>query len=343
MQLSREAELDLPLFTPTQGAADYTLGHHSHNKDEKAIFPTGATTIIIAEAAKAWQYGGSFKRLKHPHPHVQDQTKHRHEVPVTPVPEQDGPTASTMHILEVMSTKELASQITYYDWELFMSVSEQEILNKIFGPTVFPDGIFPNLQQFLRRFEQLQYWVVTEMVLLTNLGKRVQLLRKFIKLAQHCKELKNFHGFAAITQGLGHIAVSRLSQTWEKLPSKAKKMFSEFEAFMEPARNNRNYRIAVSKLTSPIIPFMSLLIQDMTFTNEGNKTCYDNLVNFEKMHMIAQTLRTVRFCKQSHVEPESSETIKATTEIRSYVRNLQVIDNHRILTNLSHKCEPRKG
>ncbi|KAI8785990.1 rap guanine nucleotide exchange factor 4 [Biomphalaria glabrata] len=265
---------------------------------------------------------------------------------LTPVPEQEGPSTSTMHLLEVMSTKELANQITFYDWELFMAVSEQEILNKIFGPTVFPDGIFPNLQQFLKRFEQLQYWVVTEMVLLTNLGKRVQLLRKFIKLAQHCKELKNFHGFAAITIGLGHLAVSRLSQTWEKLPSKTKKMFSEFETFMEPARNHRNYRIAVSKLTSPIIPFMNLLIQDMTFTNEGNQTCYDNLVNFEKMHMIAQTLRTVRFCKQNHVvisEPASSESIKTTAEIKSYVRNLQVIDNQRILTNFSHKCEPRKG
>lgn len=47
----------------------------------------------------------------------------------------------------------------------------------------------------------------------------------------------------------------------QKLPSKTKKMFSEFETFMEPARNHRNYRIAVSKLTSPIIPFMNLLIQ----------------------------------------------------------------------------------
>ncbi|CAL1533829.1 unnamed protein product, partial [Lymnaea stagnalis] len=229
---------------------------------------------------------------------------------LTPVPEQEGPNSSTMHVIEVMSTKELATQITHYDWELFMAVHEQEMLNKVFGPTVFQEGVAANLEQFLRRFDQLQYWVVTEMVLLNNVGKRVQLLRKFIKLAQHCKELNNFHAFFAITMGLGHLAVSRLSQTWEKLPGKVKKMFSEFETVMEPVRNHRSYRLAVSKLTSPIIPFMPLLIKDMTFTNEGNKTYYDNMVNFEKMHMIAQTLRTVRFCRRNHLEPESPETMK---------------------------------
>jgi hypothetical protein len=36
----------------------------------------------------------------------------------------------------------------------------------------------------------------------------------------------------------------------------------------------------------------------MTFAHEGNKTFLDKgLVNFEKMQMIAQTLRTIRFCR----------------------------------------------
>ncbi|GFR58553.1 Rap guanine nucleotide exchange factor 4 [Elysia marginata] len=179
---------------------------------------------------------------------------------LTPIPEQEGPNISTMPALELMSTRELA----------------QEMLNKVFGTKLFPSGLSANLDHILFRFDQLQYWIVTEMVLVLNVSKRVQLLRKFIKLAQHCKELNNYHAFFAITMGLGHLAVSRLSQTWE--------------------------------------------------------------------HMIAQTLRTVRFCRSQPLELESSaETPKAGSDIRSYVRNLHVIDNQRILTNLSHKCEPRKG
>lgn len=51
----------------------------------------------------------------------------------------------------------------------------------------------------------------------------------------------------------------------------------------------------------PLIPFMPLLLKDMTFAHEGNKTSIDGLVNFEKMHMMAQTLRTIRFCRSRHL------------------------------------------
>lgn len=180
------------------------------------------------------------------------------------------------------------------------------------------------------------------MLLVTNVSKRVQLLRKFIKLASHCKDSQNLHSFFAIVMGLSNIAVSRLSQTWEKLPGKMKKLFEEFETIMDPSRNHRVYRLTVSKMMPPIIPFMPLLMKDMTFTHEGNKTYFESLVNFEKMHMIAQTLRTVMYCRSQPMQLEVPSTAKSTADTKNYIRNLQVIDNQRILTQLSHKLEPRK-
>lgn len=98
------------------------------------------------------------------------------------------------------------------------------------------------------------------------------------------------------------LSVSRLSLTWEKLPNKFKKMFSDFESAMDPSRNHRKYRVFVEGLSPPIIPFMPLLLKgsffiilvdfyvnkfsynlDMTFTHEGNKTFNNQLLNFEKM------------------------------------------------------------
>lgn len=40
-----------------------------------------------------------------------------------------------------------------------------------------------NLDLFLRRFNEIQFWVVTEICLCSQLSKRVQLLKKFIKIA----------------------------------------------------------------------------------------------------------------------------------------------------------------
>ena len=40
----------------------------------------------------------------------------------------------------------------------------------------------------------------------------------------------------------------------------------------------------VSKMNGPLIPFMPLLLKDITFAHEGNKTYIEQgLVNFEKM------------------------------------------------------------
>lgn len=58
--------------------------------------------------------------------------------------------------------------------ELIFQVFSSHNLNKLTA----------NLNLFLRQFEQVQYWISTEIVLCTSLSKRVQLLRKFIKTAQ---------------------------------------------------------------------------------------------------------------------------------------------------------------
>ncbi|MEQ2256231.1 hypothetical protein ILYODFUR_022204 [Ilyodon furcidens] len=187
----------------------------------------------------------------------------------------------------------------------------------------------------------------------------------------------------------------------------------------DPSRNHRSYRLTVTKLEPPIIPFMPLLLKgviqsrlkmdcishcvvldiiihmytdaanilnkkniqkqtvfkelqsaphllqtcyillseliictaanrwslfstDMTFTHEGNKTFVDNMVNFEKMRIIANTIRQVRHCRNQPFNPDICQPNKNQAEVRGYVRKLCVIDNQRALTQLSYRLEPRR-
>ncbi|XP_075465169.1 rap guanine nucleotide exchange factor 4 isoform X4 [Ascaphus truei] len=261
---------------------------------------------------------------------------------LTPLPEQEGPSTGTMSTFELMSSKDLAYQMTNHDWDLFNCVHELELTYHTFGRQNFKKTT-ANLDLFLRRFNEIQFWVVTEICLCPQLSKRVQLLKKFIKIAAHCKEYKNLNSFFAIVMGLSNVAVSRLSLTWEKLPSKFKKIYAEFENLMDPSRNHRAYRLTVAKLEPPIIPFTPLLIKDMTFTHDGNKTFIDSLVNFEKMRMIANTVRTMRYCRSLPFNLEASLANKNHQDVRNYVRQFNVIDNQRILSQMSHRLEPRRA
>lgn len=61
--------------------------------------------------------------------------------------------------------------------------SQVELIHYVLGPQHLRDVTTANLERFMRRFNELQYWVATELCLCPVPGPRAQLLRKFIKLA----------------------------------------------------------------------------------------------------------------------------------------------------------------
>uniref|UniRef100_A0A672ME01 Rap guanine nucleotide exchange factor 3 n=1 Tax=Sinocyclocheilus grahami TaxID=75366 RepID=A0A672ME01_SINGR len=180
---------------------------------------------------------------------------------LTPVKEQLGPEKSTMDSLEQMCSKDMASQHTSYDWELFMAMHEVELVYYVLGREKFLGATTANLERFVRRFNEIQYWVVTELCLCEDLVKRAILLKKFIKMAVVFKEQKNLNSFFAVMFGLSNSAVQRLNKTWERLPNKTKRIYCAYERLMDPSRNHRAYRLAVAKLSPPYIPFMPLLLK----------------------------------------------------------------------------------
>lgn len=103
------------------------------------------------------------------------------------------------------------------------------------------------LSVLLQRCNEVQQWVMSEVLMCVSLNKRVQLLKKFIKIAAQwedilwnllkrnhtykmrstfssltvffsvfsCKAQRNLNSAFAIIMGLNTAAVSRLNQTWE--------------------------------------------------------------------------------------------------------------------------------
>uniref|UniRef100_A0A672G7K1 Rap guanine nucleotide exchange factor 3-like n=1 Tax=Salarias fasciatus TaxID=181472 RepID=A0A672G7K1_SALFA len=229
---------------------------------------------------------------------------------LSPLREQLGPERGTTDILEQMGSKDTANELTNYDWEMFTAMHEVELVYYIFGRHKFQGATTANLERFVRRFNEVQYWVVTELCLCEDLVKRAVLLKKFIKIASVLKEQKNLNSFFAVMFGLSNSAVQRLYKTWERIPSKTKRIYCAYERLMDPSRNHRAYRLAVAKLSPPYIPFMPLLLKDMTFIHEGNPNYIDKLVNFEKMRMLAKTVKIVRGCRSQPYGELCSDTLQ---------------------------------
>lgn len=84
--------------------------------------------------------------------------------------------------LEEFSSRDIAYCLTQLAWALLKNMHEFELIYTVFGRNNFKQ-ITANLNVFLRHFNEIQYWVVTQICLSTSLSKRVQILRKFIKIA----------------------------------------------------------------------------------------------------------------------------------------------------------------
>uniref|UniRef100_A0A8C6WFH7 Rap guanine nucleotide exchange factor (GEF) 5a n=1 Tax=Neogobius melanostomus TaxID=47308 RepID=A0A8C6WFH7_9GOBI len=233
----------------------------------------------------------------------------------------------TTHMLS-LNTWDVAVALTNLDWALFDSIHEQQLIYFTFS-RLTTNVHTVMLELLLKRCNEVQLWVMTEVLLCPTLCKR-SLQSTFFVVVDSCKAQKNFNCFFAIIMGLNSAAVSRLTQTWEKIPGKFKKLFSELETMTDPSLNHKTYRESFKKMKAPKIPFLPLLLKDITFIHEGNKTFHDNLVNFEKLHMIAEAVRIIRQCQND-----------ISSEVRAYVDFLHIIDNQQTLFELSVKLEPR--
>ncbi|XP_046668061.1 rap guanine nucleotide exchange factor 6 isoform X3 [Homalodisca vitripennis] len=199
---------------------------------------------------------------------------------------------SQVHFLQ-LNAVEVAVQLTLQDFSIFRQIESTEYVDDLFE--LKSRYGTPMLSQFAELVNREMFWVVTEVCSEHNLVRRSKIIKQFIKVARQCKECKNFNSMFAIVSGLGHGAVSRLRLSWEKLPSKYQRLFSDLQDLMDPSRNMSKYRQLVSSEQSqpPIIPFYPVVKKDLTFIHLGNDSRVENLVNFEKLRMIAKEVRTL--------------------------------------------------
>ncbi|GJJ69597.1 hypothetical protein EMPS_01944 [Entomortierella parvispora] len=128
------------------------------------------------------------------------------------------------------------------------------------------------IEAFTRRANMLSYWVAHEIVSCKQPKHRKQLIRKFIEVAMKCRELNNLHTTMFIVSALSSTPVTRLYKTWKLVSLRDKETLKGLEMLLDPSSNMRHYRQAIAEATAPTIPFLPILLKDITFILDGNPT-----------------------------------------------------------------------
>ncbi|KAH3766200.1 Ras guanine nucleotide exchange factor [Pelomyxa schiedti] len=191
----------------------------------------------------------------------------------------------------------------------------------------------PIHMEFYSSSPQISQWVSTEVVLTPNLKQRVCVVRRFIQTAQQCRVLNNWNSLYAVCLGLASFAVSRLKKTWQGVPNAEKQFLDDTLSDLMQA-NMQNYRKKLQACSLPTIPYLAVWLKDLTFIEDANSDFVsDNIVNWEKMHMIASVFEKLHYY-QSH-----PYKLKSYQPLVDYILHATIIPQPDKLTEKSLLCE----
>ncbi|XP_075181051.1 rap guanine nucleotide exchange factor 1, partial [Anomaloglossus baeobatrachus] len=222
---------------------------------------------------------------------------------------------------------EIAEQLTLLDAELFYKIEIPEVL---LWAKEQNEEKSPNLTQFTEHFNNMSYWVRSIIMLQEKAQDRERLLLKFIKIMKHLRKLNNFNSYLAILSALDSAPIRRLE--WQKQTSEG---LAEYCTLIDSSSSFRAYRAALSEVEPPCIPYLGLILQDLTFVHLGNPDHIDGKVNFSKRWQQFNILDSMRRFQQVHYE------VRRNDDIISFFNDFSDHLAEEALWELSLKIKPR--
>ncbi|XP_051509696.1 rap guanine nucleotide exchange factor 1-like isoform X1 [Myxocyprinus asiaticus] len=222
---------------------------------------------------------------------------------------------------------EIADQLTLLDAELFYKIEIPEVL---LWAKEQNEEKSPNLTQFTEHFNNMSYWVRSLIIQQEKAQDREKLLLKFIKVMKHLRKLNNFNSYLAILSALDSAPIRRLE--WQKQTSEG---LEEYCTLIDSSSSFRAYRAALADVEPPCIPYLGLILQDLTFVHLGNPDLIDGKINFSKRWQQFNILDTMRRFQQVHYD------LKHNDDIVSFFNDFSDHLAEEALWELSLKIKPR--
>ncbi|KAI8799443.1 ras guanine nucleotide exchange factor domain-containing protein [Cladochytrium replicatum] len=222
----------------------------------------------------------------------------------SPFPRHTSPNLLENSPLLELDPKDVAKWFAAVDWASIRGLTVGDYVAKLReDEVVVKDDALPNgIDALTERANMIRNWVALEVCSQSKVKVRRKVIEKFISIAKACRGLNDFHTSLFIVSGLMSPAVGRLRKTWDGISSKDLAAFASLEKLLDPTSNSAQYRRAYSTSKGPSVPFLPLVLKDLTIVVHGVPSTIpigqinwqgrrSELVNFEKCRTINRTLQ----------------------------------------------------
>uniref|UniRef100_A0A8C9T3D6 Ral GEF with PH domain and SH3 binding motif 2 n=1 Tax=Scleropages formosus TaxID=113540 RepID=A0A8C9T3D6_SCLFO len=247
--------------------------------------------------------------------------------------------AVVFDVLKV-TPEEYAGQITLMDAPVFKAIQPEELSSCGWNKKEKHSSA-PNAVAFTRRFNQVSFWVVQEILHAQTLKIRAEVLSLYIRTAKKLCDMNNLHAVMAVISGLQTAPIYRLSKTWALLSRKDKATFERLEYLMSKEDNYKRLRDYIrSQSMTSCIPYLGMYLSDLTYIDSAYPSTGSILESEQRSNQMNNILRIISDLQRSceYDIPVLPHVQKYLNSVR-YIEELQKFvedDNYK----LSLKIEP---
>lgn len=243
----------------------------------------------------------------------------------------NGPVSTNRDTLLDFKATELAEQMTLLDAALFVRLTTAEVLS---WPREQSEESSPNLTRFTEHFNKMSYWARSRILEETEGREREKYASKLLKVMKALRKMNNFNSYLALVSALDSPPVRRLG--W---PRHILDALHDFCTIIDSSSSFRAYRQALSETQPPCIPYIGLVLQDLTFVHIGNQDLLpDGNINFTKrwqQYLIMENMK--RFHKDRQYKFKKNERIQAM------FNNFSDFLSEEAMWQISESIRPRGG
>jgi len=225
----------------------------------------------------------------------------------------------------------IAQYLTCESYQILSDIPERELYNKNFS-TKDKDIKAPHIKKIFDRYEKLTYFIIEDICSYDYISERVDIIEKWIKIANICQELKNYNDLIMLNTLFCHYLLKKnLKKTWAKLSKKSINFLDKINKFCSGVQCYKNIRNEIFKCKGPYVPYIGILLKQLTYIEEKKYIINNNNINIDKLTELNKTIakffefKKYKYCfdKSKNLEVLSHSNPKSVDEIEGIIKQLE--------------------